>query len=108
MTPTYKINISCNVMEKLRKLYEISNPDEVNRRAQQLNLNPVHPSSQARFKYMIFDGNKMVHFGSMIPPYEDYTKHHDQKRRNNFQKRNARWKDAPMYTPAWLSYNLTW
>jgi len=106
MTPKNKI--SCNVMEKLRRLYEVSDPDEVNRRAQELNLNPVHPSSQAKFKYMTFNGNKMVHFGSMIPPYQDYTKHHDLKRRNNFRKRNARWRDAPMYSPAFLSYWLLW
>lgn len=95
-------------MEKLRRLYDISDPDEVNRRAQQFNLNPVHPSSQARFKYMIFDGSKMIHFGSMIPPYEDYTKHKNLKRLENFRKRNHNWAYAPIYSPAWLSWNLLW
>jgi hypothetical protein len=93
-------------MDKLRRLYNVSDPNEVNRRAQQLHLNPVHPSSQARFKYMVFNGNKMVHFGS--PSYQDYTKHHDERRRNSFNKRNARWKDAPRYSPAFLSYWLLW
>jgi len=95
-------------MDKLRRLYNVSNPEEVQRRAMSLHLNPVHLSSQARFKYMVFNGNKMVHFGSMIPPYMDYTKHHDERRRNNFLKRNARWKDAPRYSPAFLSYWLLW
>jgi len=93
-------------MEKLRRLYEVSDPEEVQRQAMQLNLNPVHPSSQARFKYMVFDGNRMRHFGDMN--YQDYTKHHDERRRNNFRKRNARWRDAPMYSPAFLSYWLLW
>ena len=93
-------------MEKLRRLYEVSDPEEVQTKAMQLHLNPVHPSSQARFKYMVFDGNRMRNFGDMN--YQDYTKHHDERRRNNFRKRNARWRDAPMYSPAFLSYWLLW
>ena len=50
--------------------------------------------------------NKMVHFGQM--GYEDYTKHHDENRRQLFRKRNHKWATAEKYSPAWLSYYLTW
>ena len=91
---------------KLSVLERYSNINEVKRRAHNLGLNEVHPSSQAKKKYMIFDGRKMIHFGSS--KYEDYTKHHDEKRRNNFRSRNRRWETAPRYSAAWLSWNLLW
>ena len=94
--------------QKLSVLKRYSDINEVNRRAHILGLKEVHPSSQAKKKYMIFDPyeQKMVHFGEAI--YEDYTKHHDEKRRENFRSRNRRWQTAPRYSPAWLSWNLTW
>ena len=95
-------------MTKLEELSRYSDPEEVNRLAMKLHLNPVYESSRARSKYMVFDGNKMVHFGSFSPKYEDYTKHGDKKRRDNFRKRNHRWANAPRYSPAWLSYYLLW
>ena len=94
-------------MTKLNDLYLISDPDEVNKRAYDLGLNEVHPSSRKDKKYMVFDGHKMVHFGA-YPNYEDATKHKDKKRIDNFKKRNHKWKDAPKYSPAWLSYYLLW
>ena len=50
--------------------------------------------------------NKMVHFGYF--GMEDYTKHHDEKRRELFRKRNHKWSTAEKYSPAWLSYYLLW
>jgi len=91
---------------KLKELYEYSDPEEVNRKAMLLHLNEIHPSSRAKFKYMVFNGHRMVHFGQM--GYDDYTKHKDEKRRNNFRKRNHRWANAPIYSPRFLSWNLTW
>jgi len=35
-------------------------------------------------KYMAFDGLTMVYFVQNL--YEDYTKHHDEKRRDRFRK----------------------
>jgi len=93
--------------KKLKELYNYSNPEEVNRRAMQLHLNEIHPSSRADKKYMVFNGQKMIHFGA-FPNYEDYTKHHDEKRRTNFNKRNHKWAKAPVYSPAYLSYWLLW
>jgi len=49
---------------------------------------------------------KWIHFGQM--GYEDYTKHKDETRRDNFRKRNAKWSKAEKYSPAWLSYWLLW
>ena len=89
---------------KVLKLY--SDINEVNRRAHELGLNPVHPSSQKKFKYMIFDGHKMIHFG--LIGYQDYTKHHDERRRELFKKRNWRWEYSPRYSRSWLCWNLTW
>lgn len=93
---------------KLKQLREFSDPEYVMMKAKQMGLNPVHESSRKDKKYMIFDGKKMVHFGQFKPPYEDYTKHGDQKRRDNFRKRNWKWQNAPKYSPGWLSYWLLW
>ena len=91
---------------KLNKLYQYSDPIEVNRRAEELHLNKIHPSSRADKKYMVFNGHKMIHFGQM--GYEDATHHKNEKRIMNFRKRNHRWANAPIYSPAWLSYYLLW
>jgi hypothetical protein len=95
-------------MTKLEKLYKYSNPEEVNRLAMEFHLNPVYESSRKDKKYMVFDENKMVHFESISPKYEGYTKHGDKKRRDNFRKRNYQWANAPKYSPAWLLYYLLW
>ena len=91
---------------KLSVLERYSDINEVNRRAHNLGLNEVHPSSQAKKKYMIFDGQKMIHFGEI--GFSDATKHHDEKRIKSFRSRNRRWETAPRYSPAWLSWNLLW
>ena len=62
---------------KLNELYEYSDPEEVNRKAMLLHLNEIHPSSRAKFKYMVFNGHRMVHFGQM--GYDDYTKQKNKK-----------------------------
>jgi hypothetical protein len=91
---------------KLSVLERYSDINEVNRRAHNLGLNVVHPSSQAKKKYMIFDSQKMIHFGEI--GFSDATKHHDEKRIKSFRSRNRRWETAPRYSPAWLSWNLLW
>ena len=93
-------------MNKFNELKQYSNPEYVMNKAQQLGLNPVYPSSQKKHKYMVFDGHKMIHFGLL--PYQDYTYHHDEKRRDRFRKRNHRWANAPKYSAAFLSWNLLW
>jgi hypothetical protein len=91
---------------KLDELRLYSDPEIVAQKAQQLGLNPVHESSRKDKKYMVFNNERMVHFGSSR--YEDWTKHHDENRRLRFLKRNHRWAFAPRYSPAWLSYWLLW
>ena len=85
-----------------------SNPSIVMKKAKELHLNPIQLSSRKDKKYMVLDPktNKMVHFGQM--GYEDYTKHHDEKRRELFRKRNHKWATAEKYSSAWLSYYLLW
>ena len=93
-------------LTKLDQLREYSDPEYVMARAQEMGLNPVHESSRKDKKYMIFDGNKMVHFGQFRAT--DYTRHLDPKRRMNFRKRNWRWEFTPKYSASNLSYNLLW
>ena len=78
--------------KQLKDLYEYSNPAEVAEKAHELGLGDVHHSTRKDKKYMIHDPFKgrMVHFGQFF--YEDYMKHKDERRRQNFLKRNARWK----------------
>ena len=83
-----------------------SNPSIVMKKAKELHLNPIQLSSRKDKKYMVSDGKKLIHFGQM--GYEDYTKHHDEKRRELFRKRNHKWATAEKYSPAWLSYHLLW
>jgi len=66
----------------------------------------VYPSTRRDKKYMIFLNKKRVHFGQK--GYEDFTFHHDLKRRDAFRKRNARWANSPQFSPAWLSYHWLW
>jgi hypothetical protein len=51
---------------KLSVLERYSDINEVNRRAHNLGLNVVHPSSQAKKKYMIFDSQKMIHLNHLV------------------------------------------
>jgi len=92
------------------ELYEYSDPEAVKEKAHELGLGDVHESSRKDKKYMIYDPyvGRMVHFGQFSPPYQDYTKHKDEKRRQNFLNRNKAWKNRYLYSPAYLSYTLLW
>jgi len=59
-------------------------------------------------KYSVINPStsEVVSFGQM--GYEDYTKHQDAERRQNFKSRNADWRNQPKYSPAYLSYHLLW
>lgn len=61
-------------------------------------------------KYYVIDPNgKKIHFGNIN--YEDYTKHRDKIRRENYLKRASAikgdWKDNK-YSPNNLSINILW
>ena len=71
----------------------------------------IYRSAKKDKKYMIYNPNtkKWVHFGQM--PYEDFTKHQDPKRRENYLKRTANmrgnWKNDK-YSANNLSREILW
>ena len=91
---------------KLRELRKFSDPNYVMNKAKMMGLHPVHESSRKDKKYMVFDGNKMVHFGQM--GYYDWTYDRDEERRNRFKKKNLKWQNSPKYSPSYLSWFLLW
>jgi len=93
----------------MEKICEVSNPDVVLKQLKKYYGDEVdlYLSTSKNKKYMVFnEQGKKIHFGSMI--YQDYTKHKDKKRRDSFRNRNRRWKDADIFSPAYLSYYLLW
>ena len=84
-----------------------SNISQVQAMANKYNIGKVYISTRKNKKYMVKkpDG-KMIHFGEI--GYQDFTGHQDEKRRENFKKRNKNWKNAEKCTPAWLSYPILW
>lgn len=88
-------------------LSDYSDINEVQRLATKYKIGKVMPSTRKDKKYMVQAPlGSMVHFGQM--GYEDYTKSKDKERRRQFRLRNAKWAEAPRFTPAWLSYYLLW
>ena len=71
----------------------------------------LYPASNPEKKYRIYDpkNNKWVNFGQM--GYEDYTKHKDKKRRDNYLKRSGNikgnWKNSK-YSANSLSRKILW
>jgi hypothetical protein len=65
-------------------------------------------STRKEKKFMIFSPqSKWIHFGAK--GYDDYySSGKDEAKRKRFLTRNARWKNAPKYTPAHLSYWTLW
>jgi len=89
----------------MEKICEVSNPEIVLKQLKKYYGDDVvlYSSSSKNKKYMVFnEDGKKIHFGSLI--HKDYTKTKDKQKRNNFKKRNRRWKDVDKYTPAHLSY----
>ena len=81
-----------NYKDKLEQLLKVSNPKEVIKKAQHYFNNPdikVYLSNRKNKKYAIYDPNnkKLIHFGQM--GYEDYTKHKNLHRRDNYLLRTA-------------------
>jgi hypothetical protein len=71
----------------------------------------IYPAINPKKKYSIYDEkkDKLINFGQI--GYEDFTKHNDKKRRNNFLSRtkNMRgdWK-SNKYSANNLSRNVLW
>ena len=93
----------------MNQICEVSNPELVLKQLKKYYGDDVdlYLSSSKNKKYMVFDEQgKKVHFGSIL--YQDYTKHKDKQKRNNFRNRNRRWAVAVKFTPPHLSYYLQW
>jgi hypothetical protein len=71
----------------------------------------LYPASNSQKKYSIFDkkNNRWINFGQM--GYEDFTKHHDKKRRKNYLTRSKNikgdWASNP-YSANNLSRKILW
>ena len=90
---------------KFIKLF--SNPDIVRKKGKEYGLEVVYsPRKNKKYRIVNPETNKFVDFGSI--DYEEATLHKDQKRIDRFRQRNRKWKDAPKYSAAWLSYHLLW
>lgn len=100
------------MMLKEGEIYYYSNPQKVKQYADfefGKNRYDLAISTRKNKKYMIrgdFSDNKWIHFGQW--GMEDYTKHNDDIRRENFRNRNKHWKYMSRDTPAYLSYFLLW
>ena len=93
--------------QKEKELSKYSDFEKVKKIAKKMGLNPVGISTRKDKKYMIMDKyGDVKHFGLM--GYQDFTKHNDESRRNDFLRRNHNWEHADKYSPAWLSYHLLW
>lgn len=100
--------------QKMQQLLKVSNPDKVLKNARHYFNDPnikIYISSHKKSKYAIYDPihQKLVHFGHI--DYEDFTKHNDKKRQQNYLLRasnmKGNWKDNP-YSPNNLSIALLW
>ncbi len=103
-----------NYKMKLEQLLKVSNPKEVIKNAQNYFNKPdikVYLSKRKDKKYSIYDpnNNKLIHFGNIN--YEDYTKHKNLERRDNYIKRasniKGQGKENP-YSPNNLSIAILW
>lgn len=97
---------------KAEEIKKFSDPDQVVKMAKKYFKDDiqVYLSTKKDKKYMVQDPNgKWVHFGQM--GYEDFTKHRDEQRRNNYLNRSknirGNWKDNP-YSPNNLSIHILW
>jgi hypothetical protein len=97
-------------VKKNHPIYKFSNPELLRSIADKKGYinDEIYLSDKKDKKYMLFHPitNKKIHFGQAN--YEDYLKHNDEKRRQNFKNRNKRWKDNNKYSSSYISYFLTW
>ena len=95
---------------KYQTLLKYSDPKRVAQLAKQKGLGQVTVSTRKDKKCVVKSpSGKLVHFGAI--GFEDYTKHKDNKRRENYLKRSAgikgNWK-SDRYSPNNLSRVLLW
>lgn len=110
-----KSPILANDVEPNDILYKYSNPIKAQQNAiHYLGQDAIlYKSNVKTKKYMIYDPNEdtVVHFGALLPAYEDFLKHNDNERRVRYLKRatkiRGKWADNP-YSPNSLAINILW
>lgn len=94
-------------MKKDLEILKYSNPSIAQQQANKYLGEKIYISTRKNKKYMVKNPQgKWIHFGQF--GYEDYTKHKDENRRDNFRRRNAKWSKEEKYSPSWLSYWILW
>jgi hypothetical protein len=100
--------------EKKERLEKYSDPTQVFKKAREYLGKDVDIQISGRKdkKYMVkTPEGKWVHFGGFKPPMEDFTKHKDNKRRENYLNRATKikgdWKKNK-YSPNNLSIHILW
>lgn len=93
------------------EIYKFSDPKEVMRKAREYLGDDVklYRSTRKDKKYMIEHNGKLIHFGAM--GYEDYTKHKDDNRRDNYLRRARNIKGnwgQNKYSPNNLAIHILW
>jgi hypothetical protein len=107
------LGVQAEKIPKQDEIWKWSNPEKVadNARKYLGDMAVVFRSTKPKKKYMIFDpvNKKWVFFGEIN--YEDFTKHQDPKRRENYLTRTAsmkgNWKNNK-YSANNLSRNILW
>ena len=69
----------------------------------------IQKSHNPKKKYdAIINGTKTISFGAV--GYEDFTTHHDEKRKQNYIKRhsNEDWSRSKLESAAWMSRYILW
>jgi len=97
---------------KYDEVKKYSNPAQVRKKAVAHGYDPsrlfISPLPHKKYMILTPEGRR-VHFGQI--PYEDYTKHKDDTRRENYLRRSAGtrgdWKNN-RYAPNTLSRTLLW
>jgi hypothetical protein len=97
--------------DKLSELKQYSNPKKAQLAASRYlgKGTKLFVSTRKDKKYMVQGPHGLVHFGQM--GYEDYTKHHDLKRRRRYLTRankiKGQWRSDP-YSPNNLAIHILW
>jgi hypothetical protein len=107
------LGVQAEKIPKQDEIWKWSNPEKVAEMARKYlgDMAVVFRSTKPKKKYMIFDpvNKKWVFFGEIN--YEDFTKHKDEKRRENYLTRTAsmkgNWKNNK-YSANNLSRNILW
>lgn len=100
---------------KYNELLKYSNPRVVFKKAKQYLGDDVNiqVSTRKDKKYMVYNPttNTWVHFGSFNPPMEDFTRHKNLSRRDNYLARSnaikGNWRKNK-YSPNNLSIHILW